>query len=31
MIINKSTNDYKFSSSIDEVIRSVNFFYDKIS
>ena len=38
MIINKSdrvTNDYKFSSDIDEVVRSVLdvlfFFYNKIS
>ena len=25
------TNDYKFSSNVDEVIRSVYFFYDNIS
>ena len=25
------TNDYKFSSNIDEVMRLVYFFYDKIS
>ena len=25
------TNDYKFSSNIDEVVRPVYFFYDKIS